>query len=142
MHGRNDRAIVDALEAMAHVMKKLNMDLLAQQNRHGVIHEFYGLGKFERNNLPAFMGRYDLEGAHTWLQKIENIFRVMAWSDEHKVLLGTHMLYEEIEYWWDNTRQKMEATGTAITMVNFKTEFLRNIFPPMFAVRNRLSSCS
>lgn len=28
------------------------------------------------------------------------------------VQFGTHMLSEEVEDWWDNTRQILEATGT------------------------------
>lgn len=43
---RNDRVIVDALKAMSHVKGQANMVLQAQHNQHGVVDEFYGLGKF------------------------------------------------------------------------------------------------
>lgn len=46
-----------------------------------------------------FKGRYDLKGDHTWLKEIEKIFRVMAYTEEKKILLGTHILYEEVEDW-------------------------------------------
>lgn len=50
--GRNDQAIVDALEAMAQALQ-------AQQNRQSAHDELCGLGKFKRNNLPTFKGIHD-----------------------------------------------------------------------------------
>lgn len=78
MDGRNDCAIVDTLEVMAHVMGQAHQAL---QNQNGMINEFIGLGKFQRNDPPTFKGRYDLEGAQVLLQEIEKIFRIMACSD-------------------------------------------------------------
>lgn len=43
MTGRNDRAIVDALEAMTHMMGQASQAL---QNQNGMEEEFRGLGKF------------------------------------------------------------------------------------------------
>lgn len=68
-------------------------------------------------------------GAQVWLQEIEKIFRVTAYVDAHKVLLGTHMLAKEAEYLGDNTRQRLEATGTEITWENFNIAFLEKYFP-------------
>ncbi|XP_050878573.1 uncharacterized protein LOC127082382 [Lathyrus oleraceus] len=59
MYDRNDRTICDALEAVAHVMA-------------------------QKNNPPTFKGRYNPEGAQTWIQKIEKIFRVMASTNAYK----------------------------------------------------------
>lgn len=42
--------------------------------------EFRHLGKFQRNNPPTFKGRYDHDGAQTWLGEIERILRVMDFS--------------------------------------------------------------
>lgn len=69
--GRNDRAIINALElAMDQVLQ-------TQQNlKHGAIDEFRGTRKFQRINLPTFKGRYYPEGAQTWLRWIDKIFRV------------------------------------------------------------------
>ncbi|XP_058762909.1 uncharacterized protein LOC131636300 [Vicia villosa] len=39
------------------------------------------------------------------------------------------MLEGEVEDWWDNSRQRMEAAGTAITWVVFWAEFLEKNFP-------------
>ncbi|XP_050914573.1 uncharacterized protein LOC127129431 [Lathyrus oleraceus] len=36
---------------------------------------------------------------------------------------------EEAEYLWENTGQRLQATGTAITWENFKIEFLEKYFP-------------
>lgn len=57
--GRNDRVISDALKAMAQALQ-------GQHNQAG--DEFHGLKKFQRNNPPTFNGRYDPDGAQTWLR--------------------------------------------------------------------------
>jgi len=51
-----------------------------------------------RNNPPTFKGKFDPEGAQTWMQGMERIFRAMVTSDDQKVRLATHMLAEEAEY--------------------------------------------
>ena len=38
------------------------------------------LETFLRNHPPTFKGRYDPDGAQTWLKEIERIFRVMQCS--------------------------------------------------------------
>lgn len=46
--GRNDRAIMDDLEALSNAMAQVN------QNQNGGAAEFCGVGKFQRNNhLPS-----------------------------------------------------------------------------------------
>ena len=64
-----------------------------------------------------------------WLKAIEKIFRTMACSDAQPVQFETHMLTEEAEDWWDNTRQRLADVGTEITWVVFRDEFLRKYFP-------------
>lgn len=59
MVGRNDRVIVDTLEVMAHVMGQAIAAMQAHHNQHGVVDEFRGLRKFQRNNPSTFKGRYD-----------------------------------------------------------------------------------
>ena len=88
MAGRNDRAIADALQALANAM----------ENQAGGNAEYHGLDRFQRNNPPTFRGGYDLEGAETWLKEIRKIFRVMQCLEEQQVLFATHMLAEEAEY--------------------------------------------
>lgn len=53
----------------------------------------------------------------------------MACVDAQKVLYGTYMLSYEAEYWWDNTQQRKETTGTEITWVVLNTAFLEKYFP-------------
>jgi len=57
------------------------------------------------------------------------IWGMTVTNDEQKVRLGTHMLAEEAEYWWINTKRRIEASGDAITWVRFKNEFLKKYFP-------------
>ena len=85
--GRNSRAVVDALEAIAQVLQ-------GQQNQ--VDNEFCGLRKFHRNNPPIFKGRYDPKGAQAWLEEIK-MFRVMAYTEVQKVEFSTYMLSEDVE---------------------------------------------
>ena len=120
MAGENDRAIAEALAAMAQAMQ-------AQQNPP--VDEFKNLGRFLKNNPPTFKGRYDPDGAQIWLKEIEKIFRVMTCTEAQKVQFGTHMLSEEAENWWDNTRQRIEVPGAEMTWVRFKTAFLEKYFP-------------
>ena len=64
MAGKNDRAIADALQALANAM----------ENQAGGNAEYHGLDRFQRNNPPTFRGGYDPEGAETWLKEIRKIF--------------------------------------------------------------------
>ncbi|XP_050916216.1 uncharacterized protein LOC127131336 [Lathyrus oleraceus] len=88
--------------------------------------EFQHLGKFQRNNLPTFNGKYDPDGAQTWVRKIERIFRVMGCSEAKKVWFGTHMLVEEANDWWINTRHVLDVAVEVVTWVVFCKEFMRN----------------
>lgn len=98
MAGKNNRVIVDALKEMAHARAQVNESLQSNQNQNGKANGFYGLEKFQKNNLPTFKGRYDPKVAQTWIQEIENISRVMVCIDTQKVLFGPHMLFDEAEY--------------------------------------------
>jgi len=66
------------------------------------------------NNLPTFKGGYDPEGAKAWLREIEKIFRVTECQDQQKVLFATHMLADEAEYWWENTRPRLKGVGGVV----------------------------
>lgn len=39
------------------------------------------------------------------------------------------MLSKEVEDWWDNNRQRLEAVGTYITWAVFIAEFLERYLP-------------
>ena len=67
MAGRNDAAIAAALEAVAQAVGQ-------QPNANAEVHM---LETFLRNYPPTFKGRYDPDGAQTWLKEIERVFRVM-----------------------------------------------------------------
>ncbi|XP_050897976.1 uncharacterized protein LOC127104875 [Lathyrus oleraceus] len=106
-------AVVDNLEENHHtfcLLKRLARegDIIQNQPNANGNDEFRHLGKFQRNNLPAFKSRYDPDGAHTWLREIERIFIVMDFSEAQKVRFGMHMLAEEVDGWWINTRQMLD----------------------------------
>ena len=129
MAGRNDRAIADALQALAQAIGNPN------RGEVGGAVEYQGLDRFQRNNPPSFNGGYNPDGAQNWIREIEKIFRVMACPERQKVAYGAYILVEEAEYWWENTRQCLEAEGQDVTWDVFKRVFLEKYFPE--DVRNK-----
>ncbi|XP_058766909.1 uncharacterized protein LOC131640525 [Vicia villosa] len=91
----------------------------------GMIDELRSLSTFQRENPPTFKGKYDPNGAQEWLKEIERIFRVMNSYAAHKVRYSIHMLAGEVDYWLDDTHQRLEAIGEVITWVVFMRKFLR-----------------
>ena len=57
MAGRNDHAIADALQALAHAIGNPN------RGEAGGVVEYQGLDRFQRNNPPSFNGGYNPNGA-------------------------------------------------------------------------------
>lgn len=101
--GRDDAAIVQALATMAQVFAQSNENAVANRRNDGEAEE-RRLDQFLRNNPPTFKGRFNPEGAQTWVQGMERIFRAMVTGDDQKVRLATHMLAEEAEHWWTNAK--------------------------------------
>ena len=91
-----------------------------------------------RNNPPTFKGRFDPEGAQTWVQGMERIFSAMVTSNDQKVSLATHMLAEEVEFWWTNAKGRLETGGEVVTWARFKTEFLKKYFPEDLRTRKEV----
>lgn len=48
----------------------------------------------------------------------------MAYTEEHKDLFGTHMLFEKAKDWWNNAHQRLEVVGVGITWTMFRVQFL------------------
>ncbi|XP_012567361.1 uncharacterized protein [Cicer arietinum] len=159
--GRNDVAIAKALESLAGVTVQAFQALAESQattqasaqaatqaaqiaaqatsysggQGNMQINEFMVMDRFHKANPPSFEGHYNPDGAQKWLQEVEKIFRGVACPEGQKVHLGTFMLTEEAEHWWDNARQRLENAGTAITWAIFKNMFLIKYFPE--DIRNR-----
>ncbi|XP_004513306.1 uncharacterized protein [Cicer arietinum] len=92
------------------------------------INEFMVMDRFHKANLPSFESHYNPDGAQKWLQEVEKIFIGVAYPEGQKVHIGTFMLTEEAEHWWDNARQLLDNAGTAITWAIFKNMFLIKYF--------------
>jgi hypothetical protein len=91
MAGRNDAAISAALEVVAQAVGQQPND------GAGANAEIRIFETFLRNHQPTFKGRYDTDGAQTWLKEVERIFWVMQCDEVQKVCFGTHMLAEEAD---------------------------------------------
>ena len=99
MAGRNDVALVTALEAMAHAIEN-------HPNANGNARS-HSLATFQRENPHTFKGKYDPDGASDLLKDIERIFRVMDCTPAQKVHYGTHMLAVEADDWCLQNCQKL-----------------------------------
>jgi hypothetical protein len=84
------------------------------------------LDRFMRNHPPTFKGRYDPNGAQTWLQGVDWIFRAIVTSDNQRVRLATHMLAEEAEFWCINAKRKLEVGGIVVCRLRSILLSLRN----------------
>jgi len=123
MTGRNDAAIAAALEVVAQALGQ-------QPNANvGANAEVKMLEAFLRNHSPNFKGRYDPDGAQTWLKEIERIFRVMQCNEVQRVCFGTHMLVEEADDWWVSILPTLEQGGGVVNWAVFRREFLERYFP-------------
>jgi len=109
MAGRNDVVIAVDLEVVAQAVGQ-------QPNANaGANAEVRMLETFLWNHLHTFKGRYDPDGAQTWLKEIERVFRVMQCSEVQKVRFGTHMLAEEADDWWISLLPILEKDGAEVT---------------------------
>ncbi|RHN78855.1 putative nucleotidyltransferase, Ribonuclease H [Medicago truncatula] len=123
MAGRNDAALAAALQAVAQAVGQ-------QPNVNaGANAEARMLETFMKKNPPTFKGRYDPDGAQTWLKEIERIFRVMQCTEDQKVRFGTHQLADEADDWWVAILPTLEQEGAVVTWAVFRREFLRRYFP-------------
>ncbi|KAK2374378.1 hypothetical protein QL285_075345 [Trifolium repens] len=52
---------------------------------------------------PKFDGGHNPDDAYKWLQEIERIFRVIEATEAQKVMMATHRLTDEVDFWWGNT---------------------------------------
>jgi hypothetical protein len=103
--------------------------VVGQQHNAGGNEGVRMLETFLRNQPPTFKGRYDLDGARTWLKEVERIFRVMQCNDVQMVRFGTHMLAEEADDGWVSVQPVFENGGAAVTWPVFRREFLNRYFP-------------
>jgi len=83
MAGWNDRAIADALRALAKAIGNSNKGETISDVEYQV------MDCFQRINPPAFNGGYNPDGAQNWIREIEKIFRVMACPKGQKAAFGT-----------------------------------------------------
>ncbi|XP_020201827.1 uncharacterized protein LOC109787690 [Cajanus cajan] len=119
MAGRNDRAIADALQALAQAVSNNNRAEVAPN----------WLEQFQRNNPPTFKGGYDPDVAMNWLMEIEKIFNATECPLAQKVRLATFMLTADAHFWWEGALQRMIDGGVQLNWDNFKRVFLEKYFP-------------
>lgn len=70
-----------------------------------------------------------MERPQHWLSKVEKIFTVMGFYEEHKVTYATCMLSGEAKDWWKFASQALPSNEEVIPWAAFKESFLGNYFP-------------
>ncbi|XP_020204902.1 uncharacterized protein LOC109790198 [Cajanus cajan] len=129
--GRNDRAIADALQAMAQALGNLNQRP-----------DIDWLERFQRNNPPSFRGGHNPDGAADWIFENEKIFQAMGCPLVQKVTLAAFMLSGEADIWWQGALQRMIAQGKD-SVAEYVTKFEDLVkFCPMYdGVGNEEDKC-
>ncbi|RDX83822.1 hypothetical protein CR513_35218, partial [Mucuna pruriens] len=94
--GRNDRAIVDALMAVAQAVGNLNQR-----------QEVDWLARFQRNNPPMFRGGYDPNGAVDWIFEVEKIFQAMECPLVQKGIVQFHELANKCRVYDEDNRARV-----------------------------------
>jgi len=79
--GRNDDAIAATLSAVAQALAQNQGNGSHGQEDQGEAEE-RRLDRFMRNKPPTFKGRFNPEGALTWMESMERIFRAMVTNDD------------------------------------------------------------
>lgn len=69
-----------------------------------------------------------MERPQHWLSKVEKIFTVMGFYEEHKVTYATYMLSGEAEDWWKFASQTLPSNKGVISWVAFNESLLDNYF--------------
>jgi len=123
MAGRNDATIAAALQVVAQAVGQQPNVGVGANDRVRMLETFL------RNHPPTFKGRYDPDGAQTWLKEVERIFRVMQCSEAQMVRFGKHMLAEEADDWWLSVLLILKNGVGVVTWAVFRREFLSRYFP-------------
>nr|XP_012575109.1 uncharacterized protein LOC101514546 [Cicer arietinum] len=119
--GRNDAAIAEALESMAGV----TVQALQALAKYQATAQASAQAATQATSYGGGQGNVQINE----FMEVEKIFRGVACPEGQKVHLGTFMLTEEAEHWWDNARQRLDNAGTSINWAIFKDMFLIKYFP-------------
>ncbi|XP_027915052.1 uncharacterized protein LOC114174410 [Vigna unguiculata] len=84
---------------------------------------------FLRHKPAEFTSKASSDEADAWLRKCENIFTVMNYTDEQKLLFATYLLNDDAEYLWAGMQQQMQTRDEQVEWTSFRTRFLEKYFP-------------
>ncbi|XP_058222624.1 uncharacterized protein LOC131332425 [Rhododendron vialii] len=105
--------------------------------------------RFKKLGPTEFDGPPNPLDAEEWMKKLEEIFQIMAVTDEQKVLLATFMLKGDARRWWEVTKQRLSAPmanlenndappiPTVITWAMFTKAFHEKYFPRSYQMGQR-----
>ena len=122
-----DQAERVAAAAIAAAMTAMNQPPQAPQGP--VLAKSDWFAEFKRIDPPKFHGDYNPEGAHKWLQRIEEVFSTMRCPDNQRALLVAGALTGEAEQWWALMRQILEVKDQSVAWEVFKRRFRARYFP-------------
>ncbi|XP_050920077.1 uncharacterized protein LOC127137684 [Lathyrus oleraceus] len=128
MAGKIDRATTNMLKVMANVIAQTNEVLQENQNQNAGDDELYGLGKIRGTIRLLLKEDMTQRVLKVGCRRLRKSFKLWVAQLSKKCGFATYMLFEKVEYWWDNIRQRLGTACTEITSENFKKEFLENYF--------------
>ncbi|XP_028799201.1 uncharacterized protein LOC114754584 [Neltuma alba] len=85
--------------------------------------------RFCKHNPPSFDGRFDVQAAEEWINRLEKIFKILDCSSERKAQMAIYKLEKDADRWWKNTEILLDARNTTVTWEVFLEQFYEKYFP-------------
>ncbi|XP_035542830.1 uncharacterized protein LOC118345283 [Juglans regia] len=90
------------------------------------------LEQFSRPHPPTFDGRLNSLDAESWIERMEQIFEMLYYTDDQKAKYATYHLIDMANKWWKSTRALVQlelGEAVPISWEHFKKIFLDHFFP-------------
>ncbi|XP_058216825.1 uncharacterized protein LOC131327701 [Rhododendron vialii] len=147
MDGRLFEAIVQLTTQHAKYFESQAAAQVSSSGAHTERDTIYG--RFKKLGPTEFDGPPNPLDAEEWMKKLEEIFQIMAVTDEQKVLLATFMLKGDARRWWEVIKQRLSAPMAnpenndappilaVITWAMFTIAFHEKYFPRSYQMGQR-----
>ncbi|KAF5464932.1 hypothetical protein F2P56_014969 [Juglans regia] len=90
------------------------------------------LEQFSHQHPPTFDGILNSLDAESWIERMEQIFKVLYFTDDQKVKYATYHLTNMANKWWKSTQALVQlelGEAVPISWEHFKRIFLDHFFP-------------
>ena len=87
------------------------------------------LERFHKFRPPKFGEAGGEESAERWIDSMNDIYKVLQYSDDRKVAFGEFQLEGPAKNWWRVIEDKWKQTNQQPTWEAFPIEFRKKYFP-------------